>query len=180
MIQKYPNNQGVEYWGFWNKKTGYDVVLPINQRILKYIDCYGKPKTTFKENDNVILNKQIKEICEIAGIDEVIKSRKSQSVIVNGKSTRRSISNTYKKFEIITNHSFRRSFATNYIKVIGAYNVRAVTGHKSDEMLYNYINESSINDDQISQMLKGMNENAERLEQKQKKPQLNIVKRASS
>jgi integrase len=174
------NNQGVKYWGFWNKKTGYDVVLPINQRILKYIDCYGKPKTTFKENDNVILNKQIKEICEIAGIDEVIKSRKSQSVIVNGKSTRRSISNTYKKFEIITNHSFRRSFATNYIKVIGAYNVRAVTGHKSDEMLYNYINESSINDDQISQMLKGMNENAERLEQKQKKPQLNIVKRASS
>ena len=174
------NNQGVKYWGFWNKKTGYDVVLPVNQRILKYIDCYGKPKTTFKENDNVILNKQIKEICEIAGIDEVIKSRKSQSVIVNGKSTRRSISNTYKKFEIITNHSFRRSFATNYIKVIGAYNVRAVTGHKSDEMLYNYINESSINDDQISQMLKGMNDNAERLEQKQKEPQLNIVKRASS
>ena len=174
------NNQGVKYWGFWNKKTGYDVVLPINQRILKYIDCYGKPKTTFKENDNVTLNKQIKEICEIAGIDGVVKSRKSQSVIVNGKSTRRSISNTYKKFEIITNHSFRRSFATNYIKVIGAYNVRAVTGHKSDEMLYNYINESSINDDQISQMLKGMNENAERLEQKQKEPQLNLVKRASS
>jgi integrase len=174
------NNQGVKYWGFWNKKTGYDVVLPINQRILKYIDCYGKPKTTFKENDNVILNKQIKEICEIAGIDGIVKSRKSQSVIVNGKSTRRSISNTYKKFEIITNHSFRRSFATNYIKVIGAYNVRAVTGHKSDEMLYNYINESSINDDQISQMLKGMNENAERLERNKKEPQLNVIKNASS
>jgi hypothetical protein len=29
-------------------------------------------------------------------------------------------------------------------------------------------------------MLKGMNKNAERLEQKQKEPQLNIVKRASS
>lgn len=174
------NNQGVKYWGFWNKKTGYDVVLPINKRILKYIDCYGKPKTTFKENDNVILNKQIKEICEIAGIDDIVKSRKSQSVIVNGKNTRRTISNTYKKYEIITNHSFRRSFATNYIKVIGAYNVRAVTGHKSDEMLYKYINESSINDDQISQMLKGMNENAERLEQEHKKPQLNIIKNVSN
>jgi integrase len=174
------NNQGLKYWGFWNKKTGYDVVLPINKRILKYIDCYGKPKTTFKENDNVILNKQIKEICEIAGIDEVVKSRKSQRIIVNGKNTRRTISNTYKKYEIITNHSFRRSFATNYIKVIGAYNVRAVTGHKSDEMLYKYINESSINDDQISQMLKRMNENAERLEQKQKEPQLNIIKNVSN
>ena len=163
------NNQGVKYWGFWNKKTGYDVVLPINKRILKYIDCYGKPKTTFKENDGVILNKQIKDICELAGIDEVVKSRKSQSVIVNSKKTRRTISNTYKKYEIITNHSFRRSFATNYINVIGAYNVRAVTGHKSDEMLYKYINESSINDDQITQMSTKMNENAERLEQKQKK-----------
>jgi hypothetical protein len=29
-------------------------------------------------------------------------------------------------------------------------------------------------------MLKGMNENTERLEQKQKEPQLNIVKRVSS
>ena len=174
------NNQGVKYWGFWNKKTGYDVVLPINKRILKYIDCYDKPKTTFKENDNVILNKQIKEICELAGLDEVVRSRKSQSVIVNGKKTRRTISNTYKKHEIITNHSFRRSFATNYINVIGAYNVRAVTGHKSDEMLYKYINESAINDDQITQMSTRMNENAERLEQKQKEPQLNIVKKVSN
>jgi integrase len=174
------NNQGVKYWGFWNKKTGYDVVLPINKRILKYLDCYGKPKTTFKENDDVILNEQIKEICEIAGIDDLVKSRKSQSVIVNGKKTRRTISNIYKKYEIITNHTFRRSFATNYIKVIGAYNVRAVTGHKSDEMLYKYINESAINDDQITQMSNRMNENAERLEQEHKKPQLNIIKNVSN
>ncbi|MGJ8744400.1 tyrosine-type recombinase/integrase [Polaribacter sp.] len=170
------NNQGAKYWGFWNRKTGYDVVLPINKRILKYIDCYGKPKISFKENDNVTLNKEIKEICKIAGIDEVIQSRKSLSVIVNDKKTRRTISNTYKKYEVITNHSFRRSFATNYINIIGAYNVRAVTGHKSDEMLYKYINESSVNDDQITQMLRGMNENAVRLEEAQIKPQFNIYK----
>ncbi|MCG1035767.1 tyrosine-type recombinase/integrase [Polaribacter sargassicola] len=174
------NKQGVKYWGFWNKKTGYDVVLPINKRILKYIDCYGKPKTTFKENDDVILNEQIKDICKIAGIDELVKSRKSQSVIVNGEKTRRTISKVYKKYEIITNHSFRRTFATNYVKIIGAYNVRAVTGHKSDEMLYKYINESAINDDQISQMYSRMNENADRLEQKHIKTQLNIIKNVSN
>lgn len=174
------NKDGVQYWGFWNKKTGYDIVLPINTRISKYITCYGKPKTTFRESDNVILNKQIKEICKIAGIDEVVKSRKSKSVIVNGEKSRRTISNTYKKYEIITNHSFRRSFATNYIKIIGAYNVRTITGHKSDEMLYKYINESSINDDQISQMLKGMNENAKKLEQKQEEPQLKIIRKISN
>ena len=168
------NNHGVRYWGFWNNKTGYDVVLPINKRILKYIECYGKPKTNFKDSDDVILNKEIKEICKLAGIDDLVKARKSQSVIINGIKTRRSVSSTYKKYEVLTNHSFRRTFATNYINIIGAYNVRAVTGHKSDEMLYKYINESAVNDDQITQMAEKMNENADVIEKKRMLNQLKI------
>lgn len=39
---------GFEYWGFWNDKTGADVVIPITDRIKKYIDSYGKPQTIYE------------------------------------------------------------------------------------------------------------------------------------
>lgn len=149
----------LEYWNFWNKKTGTDVVIPITERIKKYIDCYGMPRTEYNKTAEVIINREVKEVCKLAGIDEMVQARKSQSVTVNGKKTRRTISMKYPKYQVITNHSFRRSFATNYYKILDLFQIRQITGHASDAQLLEYINQDKDRTELIKQMANKMNSN---------------------
>ena len=150
-----------EYWNFWNQKTGADVSIPITERIKKYIDFYGMPKTEYIKNADVIVNKEIKEVCALAGINEEIQGRKSLVVLVNGEKTRRTVSMKYPKYEIITTHSLRRSFATNYNNILTPFQIRQVTGHASDFQLNQYINQDVNRSEIIKQMLDKMNINEE-------------------
>ena len=59
-----------------------------------------------------VFNKKIKELCRLAGIDQVIKGNKMSSV------TKRVAFGMYPKYELITSHTMRRSFATNYFTKI--------------------------------------------------------------
>lgn len=165
-----------EYWSFWNKKTGTDVVIPKNDRIKKYIKAYGEPYTEYTRTDEVIINREIKEVCELAGINQIIESRKSVSVIVKGEKTRRTVSSTYKKYEVISCHSLRRTFCTNYRKILELADIRQISGHSSDEQLLEYINQSQEEIERTNSMLKKMNKNAKKLK---KKTKLKIVKKAS-
>ncbi len=147
----------LEFWYFWNKKTGTDVFIPINNRIKKYIKLYGMPKTNYKTNDDVILNRDIKKVCEIAEINEIIQGRKSTTIELNGKKERRTISGEFKKYELVTCHDLRRSFATNYIDILGAEDVRKITGHTNDKQLFEYINQQQNETERLKKMLKKMN-----------------------
>ncbi len=151
------NDAGLEYWNFWNQKTGTDVVIPITERIKKYIDCYGMPQTEYNKTADVIINKEIKEVCELAGINEEIQGRKSQAVVVNGKKVRRTISMKYPKSQVISTHCFRRSFATNYYNILTPFQIRQITGHTSDAQLMEYINQDKDRTEIIEQMAKKMN-----------------------
>ena len=55
-----------------------------------------------------VFNKKIKELCRLAGIDQVIKGNKMSSV------TKRLAFGMYQKYELLTSQTMRRSFATNY------------------------------------------------------------------
>lgn len=168
-------DNGLEYWSFWNKKTGIDVVIPITQRIKKYIDCYGMPQTEYNKTADVIINREIKEVCELAGINEEIQGRKSQAITLNGKKVRRTISMKYPKSQIITTHSFRRSFATNYYNILTPFQIRQITGHSSDAQLMEYINQDKDRTEIIQQMMNKMNSN----ETKQK-ANLTVIKNVSN
>lgn len=168
----------LEYWSFWNQKTGTDVVIPITQRIRNYINTYGMPRTEYNKTADVIINKEIKEVCELAGINEKIQGRKSQAITINGKKTRRSISMKYPKSQIITTHSFRRSFATNYYNILTPFQIRQITGHTSDAQLMEYINQDKDRTEIIEQMANKMN--SKEAQRKNKETQLSIVKNASN
>ena len=56
----------------------------------------------------VVFNKQIKALCKIAGIDELVPGFKN-----NPKTRRKEIVNA-PKYEFVTSHIMRRSFASNY------------------------------------------------------------------
>jgi integrase len=175
-IKKYEN---LEYWSFWNKKTGNDIVIPITERIKKYIDIYGLPKTEYNKTADVVINREIKEVCKLAGINDLIQGRKSQAKTVNGIKTRRTISMKYPKSEIITTHSLRRSFATNYHNILTLFQIRQITGHTNDVQLLEYINQDKDRNDVLQQMALTMNTNQKERDNL-KKADLKIVGNASN
>ena len=119
------------------RKTGKilnTLLLPDTKVILKKYD-YQLPKIS-----NTNYNIYIKEIGKLAGIDETITHNSYKS----GKE----ISIKKKKFELITSHTSRRSFATNmYLREYSPVMIMSITGHKKESTFLKYIritNEESV------------------------------------
>lgn len=103
------------------------------------------------------LNTYIKKVCEIAKINEIVEGRKlivtkTGKRILNQKgkyideSINRKKLDFYKKYELITSHSFRRSFATNYYKKIPTAVLIGITGHSKESLFLSYINQREDKD----------------------------------
>lgn len=114
------------------------------------------------------LNDYIKKVCEKAGIDEVVEGRKLNPV------TRRKELGYYPKYELITSHSFRRSFATNYYKKIPTAILINITGHSKESLFLTYINRREDKDANADLFMKFYEDL-----QKNKEPKLRLVKRAN-
>ena len=81
----------------------------------------------------VAFNKQIKIICKIAGISEVVCGFK------NNPKTRRKEVVTAPKYEFVTSHIMRRSFASNYYGKIETPLLMNITGHTKESTFLTYI-----------------------------------------
>ena len=85
----------------------------------------------------------------------------------------RKILDFYPKHELITTHSFRRSFATNYYKKIPTGVLIDITGHSKESLFLQYINkqvDKDANADLFMQFYEQMN--------KDKEPKLKVLKNA--
>jgi integrase len=118
-------------------KTGQTLntlLLPITEKILKKYR-YNLPKIS-----NVNYNLYIKEIGELAEINETI----TKDTYKSGKA----ISFKRKKYQLITTHTARRSFATNmYKRGYSPVMIMSITGHKKESTFLKYIritNEESV------------------------------------
>ena len=118
------------------QKTSKPVTIPI---VEDYIIDMIENNLPYKISSQK-LNEYIKEICKIAKIDEVIKGKKID------KDTKRKKLDFYPKYELITSHSFRRSFATNYYKRMHTPILMNITGHTKESIFLNYINKSEDKD----------------------------------
>jgi integrase len=86
-----------------------------------------------KRLTQVIFNKQIKEICRMAGIVELVSGFKN-----NPKTRRKEIVNA-PKYEFVTSHIMRRSFASNYYGKIETPLLMNITGHSKESTFLTYI-----------------------------------------
>ena len=86
-----------------------------------------------KRISQVIFNKQIKEICKMAGIGELVNGFKN-----NPKTRRKEIVNA-PKYEFVTSHIMRRSFASNYYGKIETPLLMNITGHSKESTFLTYI-----------------------------------------
>jgi len=87
-----------------------------------------------------LFNRQIKQICQTAGIYEMVSGYKLCS------KTRRKKLGTHPKYSLISSHDLRRSFATNYFGKIETPILMQITGHSKESTFLSYIG-TQINKD---------------------------------
>jgi len=112
------------------QKTGELVVIPLHWMIKAIHEKYGGilPKPV----SNQKMNKYLKEIGELAEIDTVV------DITITKGGLR--VDKTYKKYELITVHTARRSFATNmFLAGVPTISIMKITGHKTERSFMKYI-----------------------------------------
>jgi len=127
---------------FEQQKTGKLMTIPIHVKVQKALDK-NKGEFPYRISDQRY-NDYIKEVCKIAGIDEEIQGKKQLNISKENETKKiRRVEGVYPKYELVTSHIGRRSFATNYYGDIPTSYLIYVTGHSSEVMFLNYIGKSN-------------------------------------
>jgi integrase len=121
----------------YQKKTGVPVTIPLINPIVKEILSrynYSFPDEIVSSTNT--LNRCIKEIAKEAGINEKISYREQKGTNIEIKKA--------EKWELITTHTARHSFATNMLlKGYPKEMIKKITGHKTDFAFQTYNNITS-------------------------------------
>lgn len=133
----------VEFIEFKQVKTGKQMAVPILPEVKAIMDKRGGkfPKRLTDQKYNVF----IKEVCRIAKINNKMQGKVTK-VLPDGKI--RGEAGIYPKYELITSHVGRRSFATNYYGKVPTAYIKTVTGHATEAMLLKYIGKTDPDTEQ--------------------------------
>jgi len=116
------------------QKTNELVTIPVHPMVE---DIMKKYKGKFSNSlppafENQVMNSYLKEIGEKAKFNENVFIKKT----IGGKK----VEQTFKKWQIITTHTARRSFATNlFLQEFPAISIMKITGHRSEKNFMVYI-----------------------------------------
>lgn len=121
---------GVDVIQITTQKTGEPVTVPIHPIVRAILDKHnGK---TPKPNSNQKMNDYLKDLAELAGLNEPV-------ILTKNKAGKR-YDRQFKKWELVTTHTARRSFATNAFKAgIPAISIMKITGHRTEAAFMKYI-----------------------------------------
>lgn len=125
---------------FTQKKTGKLMTVPIHNKVLELLK---KRNGNFPRSiSDQRYNDYIKEVCKIAGLTKKVQGGKKLETTINNKKYR-NILGTYPKYELVTSHIGRRSFASNFYGQIPTTYLIYITGHSTEAMFLNYIGKSN-------------------------------------
>jgi integrase len=114
-------------------KTGKDVTVPLLPEVMQIIEKrngdFPHPISHQRYND------WIKEVAKLAGLTQSIKAGRR----VNN----RKVKSNYPKWQLVTSHIGRRSFATYYYGKIPTSYLKDITAHGTEQMLLAYIGKST-------------------------------------
>ena len=125
-------------------KTGGLVEVPLHKNLLRILDDrnFTLPHPVSSTN----YNKYIKECCFLAGLKDKVEIKK----VIAGKRKLQ----TYEKWQLVTSHTARRSFATNlFLRGVPEELIMSFTGHVSRASFYKYI---CLSPSQKAQMLRNV------------------------
>ncbi len=139
----YTNGDTYRFIELKQQKTGEKVLIPLHDEVENILQKYdGNFPPTFSDNQQSnanLFNRHIKKVCELAGINEMIKGK-----VFNDEQKRNEILET-EKYNLVSSHVCRRSFATNFYgnKLFTTPQLMAITGHKTEAMFLNYIGKTA-------------------------------------
>ncbi|HCN50777.1 MAG TPA: hypothetical protein DIT10_17100 [Chryseobacterium sp.] len=137
------DSDGQKYLEFTQQKTNARMKIPLLKKVQ---DILVKRGGEFpRKISDVNLNLYIKQVCEIAGINEMIYNGKVMVVERedNSKITRK-VFGYYPKHELVTSHIGRKSFASNFYEKIPTAYLLNFTGHTTEKQLLTYINKTDV------------------------------------
>jgi site-specific recombinase XerD len=140
-------------------KTLQRVIIPLHWQIVQIMN---------KRNENLPnqisdqkFNNYVKEVCHLVGFTEMIEGAKMinkkdetdffKTGKIELKNKMRKEFGTYSKYELISSHTCRRSFATNLYGKLDNMTIMAITGHKTESQFIKYI---KITSKEKAEMLK--------------------------
>jgi len=130
------------------KITTVKTKTPISIFINPYVrEILNKRKGKFpKKISSQKFNDYIKVVCKEVGIDNLVKGAKLVPIDIgeNGKEEiiYRKRKGEYKKYELISSHVGRRSFATNMYGKLNTLAIMKITGHTTEKQFLSYIKTS--------------------------------------
>ncbi len=134
MIVQLPMKSGnMSALKFRQEKTDKPMLCPITDRMQRVLSKRGGEFPN-KISDQKY-NKYIKEVCRLAGITQVVYGGKQVD--------QRKKFGLFPKYELVTSHIGRRSFASNYYGQMPTSVIMIATGHASEKQLLEYIGKDS-------------------------------------
>lgn len=124
------NNTGGQILRVRTQKTAKPVYVPISYQLRAILDKYegSAPPTISNQNANLYL----KDIARRAGIDDPVETTRNKGG--------RRVTVNRQKWEEVTTHTARRSFATNaYKNGVSTLDIMKLTGHKTETSFMKYI-----------------------------------------
>lgn len=116
------------------QKTGQRIMIPLHWMVSQIMTHYSDyPNSLPPSISNVKMNKYLKEVAaQVSGLHESI-----ETTITRGGKV---VSQIKRKFELVTVHSARRSFATNLAKSgLSSLTIMKLTGHRSERVFLGYL-----------------------------------------
>ena len=124
------NNIKEGYIEIETQKTGQNVIIPMHPQVKEiWVKRNGFPNSISDQKFNLY----IKEVCEEAKINELTEGSK-----INPKTNRKE-KGIYPKYELVTSHICRRSFASNLYGKLPNLVIMGITGHQTEAQFLKYI-----------------------------------------
>ncbi|EOG6896701.1 phage integrase SAM-like domain-containing protein [Flavobacterium psychrophilum] len=154
MIRYEKNKDGIlkPFIEFTQIKTDKIMTVALHPKVIEILEKRNGnfPKVISDSKYNLY----IKQICRIAGITDKIKGSKLTDLNSEDKTVKktknkdevkqyRKEAGMYEKWELVTSHIGRRSFATNFYGTIPTTYLMNVTGHSTEQMFLTYLGKSN-------------------------------------
>lgn len=112
------------------EKNNISVEIPVHNQLNFIIN---KRNGILPEISEQKFNKYIKEVCELAGLNEITLGSLKDPI------TNRKVKGYYPKYKLISSHTCRRSFISNHYGKIDDKTLMAISTHKSVSQFLKYV-----------------------------------------
>jgi integrase len=111
-------------------KTSQTVTIPLHPQVKAILEKRGGFPRMISDQK---FNEHVKELCKVAKFKTKVQGSK-----IN-KETKRKEEGVFEKWELVSSHICRRSFATNLYGKLDNLTIMAITGHQTETQFLKYI-----------------------------------------